>query len=167
VSVEQVVKEGVARASTLTRDHVVDVALDADLPPVAVDRASVVEVVYMLLDNASKYSPPGTTIRILATRGGEHDVHLEVTDEGPGIPPDLRERVFEKFFRIPAREPRDPRRTGVGLGLPLARRLVEAQAGRIWIESPAGRRGTTVAMTLPAHVGEPAADELRSVSAAH
>ena len=63
-------------------------------------------------------------------------MRVVVADEGPGIPPELREQVFEKFFRIPGREPVDPRRTGIGLGLPIARRLVESQAGRIWIETP-------------------------------
>ena len=72
-----------------------------------------------------------------------------MTDEGPGIPADYRERVFEKFFRIPGREPADSRRGGVGLGLPIARRLVEAQAGRIWIDTPTNGLGTIVAMRLP------------------
>jgi signal transduction histidine kinase len=57
--------------------------------------------------------------------------------------------VFEKFFRVPAREPHDRRRGGVGLGLPIARRLVEAQAGRIWIEASGTVVGTTVAIMLP------------------
>ena len=88
----------------------------------------------MLLDNASKYSPPGTRIRVAASVADDHFVRVSVTDEGPGVPPELRERVFEKFFRIPGREPSDPRRVGIGLGLPIARRLVEAQGGRISIE---------------------------------
>jgi signal transduction histidine kinase len=73
-----------------------------------------------------------------------------VSDEGPGIPPALRERVFEKFFRVPGRDSHDRRRTGIGLGLPIARRLVEAQAGRIWIEEAEHGTGTAVVMTLPA-----------------
>ena len=73
-----------------------------------------------------------------------------MTDEGPGIPPTLRERVFEKFFRVPGRESHDPRRGGIGLGLPIARRLVEAQGGRIWIESPPSGEGTLVQLMLPA-----------------
>ena len=73
-----------------------------------------------------------------------------MSDEGPGIPEDLRERVFEKFFRVPARESHDPHRGGVGLGLPIARRLVETQAGRIWIETPSpGQRHRRWSMTLP------------------
>ena len=94
------------------------------------------EVLYILLDNASKYSPAGTTISVAASREDAHHMRISVSDEGPGIPLELREKVFEKFFRIPGREALDPRRTGIGLGLPIARRLVESQAGRIWIEGP-------------------------------
>jgi signal transduction histidine kinase len=57
--------------------------------------------------------------------------------------------VFEKFFRIPKRDSHDARRSGIGLGLPIARRLLEAQAGRIWIVDPPSGRGTTVTMLLP------------------
>ncbi len=58
--------------------------------------------------------------------------------------------MFEKFFRVPGREAADPRRAaGIGLGLSIARRLVEAQAGRIWIETPSSGRGTTMVLSLP------------------
>ena len=60
-----------------------------------------IEVLYMLVDNASKYSPAGTAIRVAASVADGHFVKVTVTDEGPGVPPELRERVFEKFFRIP------------------------------------------------------------------
>ena len=146
---DRMVSAAVARAESLTREHRVVVQLDPDLPPLSVDRASVIEVIYMLLDNASKYSPAGTTISVTAEVAEDRFVHLVVADGGPGVPPELREKVFENFFRIPTREPRDPRRVGVGLGLPIARRLVEAQGGRIWIETPAGGRGTAVVLTLP------------------
>ncbi len=75
---------------------------------------------------------------------------LVVADEGPGVPVELRERVFENFFRIPFRESSDPRRVGIGLGLPIARRLVEAQGGTIAIEAPRRGRGTAVVLSLPA-----------------
>jgi signal transduction histidine kinase len=75
-----------------------------------------------------------------------------VTDEGPGVPAEFRERVFENFFRIPSREPRDPRRAGIGLGLPIARRLVEAQGGRIRIETPVSGTGTSMVLILPAAI---------------
>ncbi len=78
-----------------------------------------------------------------------------MADEGPGIAPDLREQVFQKFFRIEGREPVDPRRKGIGLGLPIARRLVESQAGRIWIESPPTGKGTAVVLTVPSGAATP------------
>jgi two-component system sensor histidine kinase KdpD len=159
------VSDAVARAETVTRRHNIEVALDDRLPRLSVDRAAVTEVIYILLDNASKYAPPGTAIRITAVAESRRRVRVSVTDEGPGIPPELREQVFVKFFRIPGREPFDARRRGVGLGLPIARRLVEAQAGRIWIEAPATGHGTIVSMTLPVFV-EASATELPVLSAA-
>ena len=150
--VDDVVRAGLHRAETVTRDHHIVVSLDEGLPPVSVDAASITEVIYILLDNASKYAPTGSTIAVRAAMEDERQVRISVSDEGPGITPNLRERVFDKFFRVPGRESHDPNRGGIGLGLPIARRLVETQAGRIWIETPAGDRGTTVVMTLPAEM---------------
>lgn len=150
VIVEDVIRAGLNRAETVMRDHRVALALDEDLPAVSVDAASITEAIYIVLDNASKYAPAGTTITIGAKRDADGEVRITVADEGPGIPPELRERVFEKFFRVPGRESHDPHRGGVGLGLPIARRLIEAQAGKIWIEAPVSERGTTVAVMLPA-----------------
>jgi K+-sensing histidine kinase KdpD len=150
VIVEDVIRAGLNRAETVMRDHRVALALDEDLPTVSVDAASITEAIYIVLDNASKYAPAGTTITIGAKRDADGEVRITVADEGPGIPPELRERVFEKFFRVPGRESHDPHRGGVGLGLPIARRLIEAQAGKIWIEAPVSERGTTVAVMLPA-----------------
>jgi two-component system, OmpR family, sensor histidine kinase KdpD len=152
--VADIVKAAVARADNLTREHRVTVNLREPLSLVSVDSASIIEVVYMLLDNASKYSPAGTTIRVSATSLDERYVKLIVADEGPGVPAELRERVFENFFRIPSREPTDPRRVGVGLGLPIARRLVEAQGGTIGIEMPTAGKGTAVVLKLPASEGD-------------
>ena len=150
IAVEEFIRSGLHRAETVTRDHPMVVTLEEQVPPVTVDPASITEVIYILLDNASKYAPAGTTITVRASRDDERTVRISVADEGPGIPEHLRERVFEKFFRIPARESHDPSRGGIGLGLPIARRLVDTQGGRIWIDTPASGRGTTVVMTLPA-----------------
>jgi two-component system sensor histidine kinase KdpD len=146
---DAIVRGSVARAGTVARHHHVIVMIDKDIPALQVDAAALTEALYILLDNASKYSPPGTTIRLQARVEGEEHVRISVSDEGPGIPEEMRERVFEKFFRIPGREPIDGRRTSVGLGLPIARRLIEAQAGRIWIAPPASQRGTEVVLTVP------------------
>jgi K+-sensing histidine kinase KdpD len=157
VKVDDVVRAGLARAETVTRDHRVEVLIDPDLPCVSVDEASITEVIYILLDNASKYAPAGSTITAHARRDGERHVRVTVIDEGPGIAVEHRERVFEKFFRIPGRQSHDPRRGGIGLGLPIARRLVEAQAGWIWVDAIDGR-GTSISMTLPATVETPDAE---------
>jgi two-component system sensor histidine kinase KdpD len=149
IRLQDVVEAALARAGTVTRHHRVEVAVDDDIPLVSVDPAAITEVLYILLDNASKYAPADTRIRLSASRQDARFVVVEVADQGPGIPPMLRERVFDKFFRIPGREPSDPHRAGIGLGLPIARRLVEAQAGRIWIEAPSWRQGTAVVLTLP------------------
>ena len=149
VVLDDVVRAGLIRAETLTRDHHLVVSLDDHLPTVSIDAPSLAEVVYILLDNASKYSRAGTTITIRAAREDDRFVRLTVADEGPGIPAEMREKVFEKFFRIPTRESHDASRSGIGLGLPIARRLVEAQGGRIWIDEPASGRGTSIAMLLP------------------
>ena len=84
---------------------------------------------------------------------------LTFADEGPGIPAEYREQVFQKFFRIPGRESVDPRRTGIGLGLPIAKRLVESQAGQIAIETPASGRGTRITLTLPIATSEGQAED--------
>jgi K+-sensing histidine kinase KdpD len=149
VAIADVVRSGLHRAETVTRDHRVVVSLDTELPTLSVDAASITEVLYILLDNASKYAPAGSTITVQASREDDRQVRFTVSDEGPGVAEGLRERVFEKFFRVPGRESHDPHRGGIGLGLPIARRLVETQSGRIWIETPASGIGTAVVMTLP------------------
>src|SRR6185436_5888408 len=93
IEVDQIVSAGLSRVEALTRDHRMSVAIDVDVPAVAVDASAVTEVLYILLDNATKYAPPGTTIRVAAARTEGHYVRITVTDEGPGIPPDYRERV--------------------------------------------------------------------------
>jgi two-component system sensor histidine kinase KdpD len=148
IGIEDVVRAGLSRAETLTRDYRIDLDTKSGQVLVSVDPASMVEVLYIVLDNASKYAPPGSTIRVSAAVVGPN-VELSIADEGPGIPEAAREQVFEKFYRIPGRQSHDPRRKGIGLGLPIARRLVEAQGGRIWVESPVTGTGTIVRFTLP------------------
>lgn len=165
VALDEIVRDAVTRADTVLRRHRVQVAIDRDLPLIAVDRSAIAEVLYILLDNASKYSPANTTIRVSADVVDSHHVRVLVADEGPGIPPELREQVFANFFRIPGREPFDPRRTGIGLGLPIARRLAESQAGRIWMEAPASGRGTLAVVVLP--IGTRADPGVESSTALH
>jgi two-component system sensor histidine kinase KdpD len=159
VDVRDIIQAGLRRADTLTRDHRVSVDIAPDLPGLSVDAASMAEVIYIVLDNASKYAPPNTALLVSARSEDDRHVRISVADEGPGIPADLRERVFEKFFRVPARESHDPRRTGIGLGLPIAKRLVDAQAGRMWIEEGPHARGASVVVVLPASLEAAATTE--------
>jgi len=147
VAVDDILRVALARAETLTRDYHVDVAVTEKLPTLSVDAASITEVLYILLDNASKYAPPHSTIRVAAT-AGRGDVELSIADEGPGIPPHARAQLFDRFFRVPGTQSYDPRRKGIGLGLSIARRLVEAHGGRIWIDD-APAAGTVVRFTVP------------------
>ncbi|MFZ0061759.1 MAG: ATP-binding protein, partial [Pyrinomonadaceae bacterium] len=107
-------------------------------------------VVYTLIDNAVKYSPPEMPIEITAKRSGEGYVEMFVEDRGTGIPPQLRQRVFDKFFRatrdgdVSTNQP-----SGTGMGLAIAKGIIEAHNGKIWIESGAGGIGTRVIFTLP------------------
>jgi two-component system sensor histidine kinase KdpD len=157
--VSSVVDAALARAETLTQEHRVEVRVDSELPSVKADRRSLIEVLYILLDNSSKYSPPGTAIRVVARSMGPAGVSICVSDEGPGIPTEFRERVFERFFRIPNRESHDRSRSGGGVGLTLAKSLLETQGGRMSIESPASGPGTVVNVVLPVADDEAARGE--------
>jgi two-component system sensor histidine kinase KdpD len=147
-TIEEIVAAALARAEPLTRSHEVIVSIDKDLPVVRVDARAVAEVVYTLLDNAAKYSPAGTSIKVAASQFDDATLKLVVEDDGQGIPMELRERVFDKFFRATHTHPGSTR-SGMGMGLAIARGIVEAHGGRIWIETTNRGRGTSVALTLP------------------
>jgi len=120
------------------------------LPVVRVDERAVSEVVYTLVENAAKYSPDSTGIMIRAQRSDDGMIKMFIEDQGVGIPVDLRERVFDKFFRatrdgdISSHQP-----SGTGMGLAIAKGIIEAHDGQIWIESGTGGIGTRVVFTLP------------------
>lgn len=146
--IDEIVSTALTRAQPLTQGHKIEVEIESELPVVRVDERAVSEVVYTLIDNAAKYSPSGTKIRITA---GLSDgmIRMAVEDRGEGIPLDLRERVFEKFFRATRDgDVSTQRPSGVGMGLAIAKGIVEAHEGKIWIESVPGG-GTRGVFTLP------------------
>jgi two-component system sensor histidine kinase KdpD len=149
-AVDEIISAALLRAESVTRNHHVELEVEKELPGVRVDERAVSEVVYTLIENAAKYSPKDSTIRITARRTADELIEMGVEDEGPGIPSDLRDRVFDKFFRatrdgdVRSRQP-----TGTGMGLAIAKGLVEAHEGRIWIESGRNGKGTRVLFTLP------------------
>ena len=149
-TVDEITSAALQRAESITRGHDVEVNLETDLPVVRVDERAVSEVVYTLVDNAAKYSPKGTTIRIAAQRYDDGMIKMTVEDRGEGIAVDLRERVFDKFFRATRDGDISTHRpSGTGMGLAIAKGIVEAHAGKIWIESGTDGKGTRVVFILP------------------
>jgi two-component system sensor histidine kinase KdpD len=149
-SIEEIVTRALERAAPLTRGHEIHVQLDEGLPAVKVDDRSVAEVIYTLIDNAAKYSPAGTAINVSARSTGDGSVQLFVEDEGPGVPVELRERVFDKFFRAMRDGDAGTRQPpGTGMGLAIAKGIVEAHGGGIRIEEGSAGRGSRVVVTLP------------------
>jgi len=120
----------------------------SDLPLVLIDAVLIAQVLTNLLDNACKYSPTGSPIRISAGFSG-NAIEISVKDCGIGIPENDLERVFEKFYRVHRQE----LITGTGLGLSICKGIVEAHGGRIWAQNNPDR-GLTVTFALPL---EPAA----------
>ena len=161
-AVDEIVSIALNRAKLLTKEHRVEVNIERELPIVRVDANAVSEVVYTLVDNAAKYSPPGSKITIDAHVVPNGMIVMSVEDQGKGIPVNLRERVFDKFFRatrngdVSTNQP-----SGTGLGLAIAKGIIEAHEGKIWIESGTGGQGTRVVFTLSIgddDVSEPSAD---------
>ena len=121
--------------------------LAPDLPPVMADRRRIAQVVGNLLSNASQHSPESSPIRIAAVRDGVY-VSISVTDQGAGVTDEMLPHLFRKFFRVgDGSEDRGIR--GVGLGLAIAKGLVEAHGGRIWTESDGVGQGARFTFTIP------------------
>jgi two-component system sensor histidine kinase KdpD len=149
-AVDEIIAAALRRAEPRTRDHQVEVWIEDELPQVKVDEPAVAEVIYILVDNAAKYSPSGSTIRVNAQPRG-NAVYVSVEDEGPGIQTELRERVFERFFRATRDgDLSDRRAAGSGMGLAIAHGVVQAHGGKIWIEDAAGNTGAKFVVELPA-----------------
>lgn len=108
----------------------------ATLPPVRADADKLKEVLVILLENAVKYSPPGSPVEVEVKPDGDGGVVFSVLDRGPGVPEKDREKVFERFYQ--AGETRRRPSHGLGLGLYIARRVVEAHGGKIWYEPREG-----------------------------
>ena len=148
-AVDEIISTALSRAEPISKEHRIELDVEKELPGVRVDERAVSEVVYTLIDNAAKYSPAGSRIRITAQHAGDGQIQMSVEDEGQGIPVELREQVFDKFFRATRDGDISHQPTGTGMGLAIAKGIVEAHEGKIWIESGAGGKGTRVVFTLP------------------
>jgi histidine kinase len=126
------------------------VALESDipagLPPVRADEDRAGQVLLNLVGNALQYTPAGGRVRVSARRQAA-EVHIQVSDTGVGIAPEHLPLVFTRFYRVDKSRARAG--GGSGIGLTIARHLVEAHGGRIWAESPGPGQGSTFTFTLP------------------
>jgi signal transduction histidine kinase len=127
------------------RGVVLSTRLEKDLPPIRCDRDRMAQVLANLLSNALKFTPRGT-VRISSAQG-EEGVRVSVQDEGPGIDPADKEKLFQSFSQLHSGSREKPE--GTGLGLAICKRIMEAHGGRIEVDSAPGR-GATFTVTLPA-----------------
>ena len=141
----EVVGTALQRASKVLGSHRIDIDVAADLPMLDVDPVLLEQALFNLLDNAAKYAPPNTTVRVEAWR--EDDVvKLQVADQGSGVPADEVERIFEKFHRA---QKEDQVRAGTGLGLAIARGFVEAMGGTLTAANRVDGSGAVFTIALP------------------
>jgi two-component system, OmpR family, sensor histidine kinase KdpD len=139
--IDEVIESVLARLEPLLRGRHLNVLIREDLPDVPMDVLQVDQVLTNLVENAAKFSPPGSEITVQAARW-ENSVQVRVADRGRPIPPDLRRTAFEPFVRG------EGDGAGTGLGLAIARAIVVAHGGSIWLEDAAGG-GTAVVFRLP------------------
>jgi two-component system, OmpR family, phosphate regulon sensor histidine kinase PhoR len=138
VSVSQIVDSCLATAQHRASENGLKLSmkLPSNPPSIAGDRRRLAEVLQNLLDNARQYTLPGGEI-VLSAEAHELEVVFTVSDTGIGIPRADQSRIFERFYRVDAARSREV--GGTGLGLAIAKHLIEAQGGRIWVESEIGK----------------------------
>jgi two-component system, OmpR family, sensor histidine kinase KdpD len=141
----EIVGSALRRAARILAQHKVEVEIATDLPMLQVDPVLFEQVLFNLLDNAAKYAPAGTTVRIRAW-SQNNSVGLQVLDEGEGVPPGELEHIFDKFYRV---HKTDTVRAGTGLGLAISRGFVEAMKGTITAANRTDRSGAAFTIVLP------------------
>ena len=144
-SISEIFSNVLDRTSPVTREHKVSVDLDEGSPLVKVDSRLIAEALTNLVDNAARYSPRESEI-VIEGRIYEENMIISVTDQGEGIEADDRERVFDKFYRSTQLDKQH--KEGTGMGLAIARGIVESHGGRIWVESAPGR-GSKFSLMIP------------------
>jgi two-component system, OmpR family, sensor histidine kinase KdpD len=145
IELSDAIGSALRRAAKILAEHRTQVVLQPNVPMLDLDEVLFEQVLFNLLDNASKYAPAGSLITIKAWQEGDRVV-VQVLDEGPGIPPADLERVFDKFYRVGGA---DRRRAGTGLGLAICRGFIESMRGSIAASNRTDRSGTVFTLTLP------------------
>lgn len=140
---EEVVGAALNRLEKKLADRPVTTSLPADLPMVPLDASLAEHIFINLLENAVKYTPPGSPVAIAAAQKDD-EIEVEVADQGPGIPPGDLDKIFEMYYR----GSEEPGQKGYGLGLAICRAVVQAHGGRIWaVNRPGG--GAAIRFTFP------------------
>jgi two-component system sensor histidine kinase KdpD len=145
VEIGDVIGTALSRLARSLGQHQVVVEVEPDIPMLRLDFVLIEHVLVNLLENAAKYSPPQTTIRVRAWREGP-SILVEVADEGIGIALGERERIFDKFYRVQRGDRQGP---GTGLGLSICKGIVEAHGGHIAATSPVHGQGAVFTVTFP------------------
>jgi two-component system sensor histidine kinase KdpD len=144
----EIVGSALRRANKILAQHHVKLELTKELPMIELDAVLFEQVLFNILDNATKYAAAGTAIRIRSWRDTD-TVCLEILDEGEGIPPADLERIFDKFYRV---QKRDQVLAGTGLGLGISRGFVEAMNGTITAANRTDGTGAAFTIRLPVPV---------------
>lgn len=144
VEMNKIIEENLAVFDKIIKDkkQIVDKNLDADLPKINADKDKVTQVFINILSNAIKYTPESKVI-VIRTVNLEKEIMVEVRDAGEGVAPDNLDKIFDKFIRVTAEK-----KEGTGLGLPIAKDIVNLHNGRIWVKSELGK-GSQFYFTLP------------------
>ena len=133
----------------LAENQGLDLGFELEDCQVTGDRLLLGEMISNLVSNALIYTPPAAEVTVRCRKAGDQAI-IEVEDSGPGIPPEFRERVFERFFRLPtARSP------GGGLGLPIVREIARGFGGQVVVVTPPDGRGALLQVSLPRHITAP------------
>lgn len=139
----EIVDGAVERLRRASQQHRLEVDVSEDLPMVQVDAVLMQQVFTNLLNNSIKYAPPGTTICIKGSNNMQDELLIEVDNEGPRVPEEHLESIFDRFHRVTSAD----RIPGTGLGLSICKGIIEAHGGRIWAENLPG--GLAFKFTLP------------------
>lgn len=145
VALDHLARHMVEKYSVEAADHPIRLSFPPDFPTVPGDAARLENVLSNLINNAMKYSPAGAPIHVTG-RAGPKEVSITVSDQGIGIPLDEQGRIFERFYRVDDALSRQTQ--GSGLGLYLAKAVIDAHRGRIWVESTPGQ-GSSFSFALP------------------
>ncbi|HEX8734160.1 MAG TPA: ATP-binding protein [Pyrinomonadaceae bacterium] len=160
----EIIQAALIRAEPLLENYQIKIDVEKDLPLLRADSKALAEVLYNLLENASKYAPENTNIEISVKRSANEMLEFTVSDEGAGIPENLREHIFDKFFRVSnvSRENRAP--SGTGLGLAIAKGIIEAHNGKIRVADALQGTGTRFIFTVPIGVEQKFAEPNGKIS---